>query len=97
MRVWIGFGMDSWAVSGADGLDAFECGDKPGGALVEFGCVVVGEIIKDAAAGRRELQQDAAAVGGVMDAGEQASLFAALGELDDAVMARASEASECSF
>ena len=51
--------------------------------------MVVGEIIEDSAAGGRELQQDAAAVGWVVDTGEQASLFAALGELDDAVMAQA--------
>jgi hypothetical protein len=64
-------------------------GDEPGGALVKFGGVVVGEVIEDAAADGSELQQDAAAVSGVVDAGEQASLFAALGELDDAVMAKA--------
>jgi len=70
-------------------LNPFERGNEFGAALVELCGVVFGELVEETVAGGGEPEQDAAAVFGVGRAGEQASGLAALGELDDAVMAEA--------
>jgi hypothetical protein len=67
----------------------FQCTDQAGDELVQLALVIFGECSEDAVPFRGDVQSDATAVGGVLAAKDEACLFAALAELDDAVMAEA--------
>ena len=69
--------------------DVIEGGGKAGGLVVELAEVIAGEAVEEALAFRSEAEQDAAAVGGVFGAAQEALMLGAVGELDDAVVAQA--------
>jgi hypothetical protein len=72
----------------AGAANQFQSTHQPGEELVQFTLVVIGQGSQHAMALRRNLQDNAAAIGGVGLAMEQPCFFTALAEFDDAVMAQ---------
>ena len=64
------------------------CGET-GRLIVELAEVIAGEAIEEAFAFRGEAKENAAAVGGVRGAAQEALVLGAVRELDDAVVAKA--------
>jgi hypothetical protein len=72
----------------AGAANQFQSTHQPGEELVQFTLMVIGQGLQHAMALRRNLQDNAAAIGGVVPAMDQPGFFTALAEFDDAVMAQ---------
>jgi hypothetical protein len=72
----------------AGAANQFQRTHQPGEELVQFTLMVIGQGSQQAMTLRRNLQDNAAAIGGAGLAMDQPGFFTALAEFDDAVMAQ---------
>jgi hypothetical protein len=87
LRLCCGAGCACAVLAGA--ANQFQSAHQPGEELAQFTLVVIGQGSQQAMALRRDVQDNAAAIGGVVPAMDQPGFFTALAEFDDAVMAQA--------